>query len=338
LDHLDGDLQPGSAVFIINTPNTDRDGDNVRLTEASFKEWQASGAPWFAQHESNKIGVGSSIGPDGELRVWQEDGKWYAKCYFDLSDEGSRRVYQALKTHRLGAASVGFIPDPAQTRSKRGGGQDYYSPTITEVSIVGIPANAEAVLQTVKGWRGEIEKWRVQADSEGSDDVPWTGSGDGRPDGSRREVLDRYAAGWKNDPIEGSQAKDMTDDRGERLSLSQVLAALYSHAKAELAYLDYHKADVGDYTRQHVEERMERLRSQFAEANPDGDLDSAVQKFERDANSGATQTGEALLVDQGKVPPEKRKAIAEKFREVKRAVVEAKIQETIAKLRQHGYV
>jgi hypothetical protein len=361
LDHLDGGDKPGSAVFCISSPSVDRDRDSVNLTMDSFKNWEAAGAPWFSGHESGKIGVATSIGDDGTLNVWQgSDGRWYAKCFFDLGDPDSARVYRALKTRRLGAASVAFVPSP-QTRKNADGGHDFFSPDISEISIVGVPSQPEATLVSVKSlhkpitdaerdahyndivwkdqrWRNEtVEKFRTQADTD-SGAVPW-GTTDGKyvestPDSARAEIMSRYDDAPPNDQIEGS----------ERQSYAEVLAALYSHANEEAKFMARYGSDIG-YGRKAVLDRMDQLRQMFQEAYPDADLDALVSKFEQDADAGSAmpEPGEAGLVAQGRVPPEKKKRfhpdiIKGRIRRISRALVERKLRETEALLRSRGFM
>ena len=98
----------------------------------------------------------------------------------------------------------------------------------------------------------------------------------------------------------------------------QVLAALYSHAKAEAAYLDQldeeYKDTLADYRRQQVEERMSMLKYQFSRAaGPDDDIEKLCKDFEDEHDKGMTSTGpdgtvepgEAGLVEQGQIPEEK---------------------------------
>jgi len=98
----------------------------------------------------------------------------------------------------------------------------------------------------------------------------------------------------------------------------QVLAALYSHAKAEAAYIDQldeeYKDSLADYRRQQVEERMDMLKYQFSRAaGPDDDIEKLCKTFEEEHDKGMTSTGpdqtvepgEAGLVEQGQIPMEK---------------------------------
>lgn len=116
-------------------------------------------------------------------------------------------------------------------------------------------------------------------------------------DATREEVLDRY-----DQPPEAV----VSDEPGA--TMPQVLAALYSHAKSERDYLDQlegvNPGMFGTY-RLRIGERMEQLRALFEQEAPGDDLEKCCRKFEQDADGGGgTETGEAGLVDQGRIPPE----------------------------------
>lgn len=110
------------------------------------------------------------------------------------------------------------------------------------------------------------------------------------------------------------QAEDVV---GPKMTTPQVIAALYSHAKAEAAYLDQldeqFKDTLSDYRRQQVEERMDMLKYQFSRAaGPDDDIEKLCKDFEDQHDKGMATTGpdqtvepgEAGLVEQGQIPPE----------------------------------
>ena len=109
---------------------------------------------------------------------------------------------------------------------------------------------------------------------------------------------------------------DSAVEDNPQLSTPQVLAALYSHAKAEAAYLDQLddtlKDTLGDYRRQQLDERMASLKAMFRTTErDDDDLEKLCKEFEEGVdNKGFESTGpdsvvepgEAGLVEQGEIP------------------------------------
>lgn len=323
----------GWACFRVNTPRQDRDFDFVKLTRDSFKEWERAGAPWHQGHDSSKLGIATSIDPGtGKLAVWEKDGDWFAKCWFDLEDTDSRKVWRAIMTHRAGAASVAFFPTPTTYDNRDGRGKTFVGPTLSEISVVTVPSNSESTLITAKNFR-------VQADIE--DDATDLDFPE-RPDtAARQEINDRYGTPATPNP----------------------LAALYSHARSERDYLDqlnealegHDLMGIGDYARG-IEERMEQLRRLYRAQNPDGNLDEEAKAFETDFDESEMQPGEAGLVDQGRIPPEDedpewrqrgvnqgmRKlaspALLKALKDTERAVLRWKLDQTEAVLRAAGYM
>lgn len=90
------------------------------------------------------------------------------------------------------------------------------------------------------------------------------------------------------DPQLAPQAQNIAK---QQPTVPQILAALYSHAKAEAAYIDQlddqFKDNLADYRGQHLDERMDYLKGAFSKAATDEDLDKMVKAFE---NGYDTQT------------------------------------------------
>ena len=96
---------------------------------------------------------------------------------------------------------------------------------------------------------------------------------------------------------------------------AQVLAALYSHAKAEAQYLegeltkmdnDGVRTDLTDYQDNFPGgplKRMEHYSSILGKYHPDHDMEKMMKALETD-NAGPAAQGEAQVVDQGQVPPD----------------------------------
>ena len=110
-------------------------------------------------------------------------------------------------------------------------------------------------------------------------------------------------------PVKSKQKQ--LDQEPPKTSTPQVLAALYSHAKAEAAYLDgldeETKGGLADYRRQQLDERMASLKAMFRSTErSDDDLEKLCKEFEdeHDKDDSVVEPGEAGLVEQGQVPPE----------------------------------
>ena len=124
--------------------------------------------------------------------------------------------------------------------------------------------------------------------------------------------------------VEKSARRKQLDQESPKPSAPQVLAALYSHAKAEATYLDglgeEHKGSLADYRRQQVEERMDMLKYQFSRAaGEEDDLEKMCKDFEQEHDKAidyGVEPGEAGLVEQGQVPPpeEEEPQLSEKQR------------------------
>jgi hypothetical protein len=151
-----------SATFCISAPSLDRDNERVFLSRDerwdSFQSWKNAGAPWCASHDSGKCGIGTSLDSAGKLHVWKADDRWYATCFFDASDEESMKVHRALRSRRMGAASVAFVPH--DSRRLPSGEVEHRKNELTEISVVVVPAHREATVVEVKRLRRE-PKWSV---------------------------------------------------------------------------------------------------------------------------------------------------------------------------------
>ena len=105
------------------------------------------------------------------------------------------------------------------------------------------------------------------------------------------------------------QRKQLDTEEPPKTSTPQVLAALYSHAKAEAAYLDgldeETKGGLADYRRQQLDERMASLKAMFRSTErSDDDLEKLCKEFEdeHDKDDSVVEPGEAGLVEQGQIP------------------------------------
>jgi hypothetical protein len=151
-----------SAMFVITDAGTDRDGDRVNPQGINFDNWRRAGAPVFFGHqEKNPYPIGSCIHPrTGELCVYPEMDRVRAEVWFDMSDPQARFIAGKVKRGLLRACSVAFVPLSASRRGESEKGQvysnrpvqaplgwDFHEVDMSELSIVGVGSNPNALLQ-----------------------------------------------------------------------------------------------------------------------------------------------------------------------------------------------
>jgi hypothetical protein len=151
---------PGSATFVVTTRAQDRDFDIVEPRGLDFGNWIKAGAPWFLFHQQHPWPIGTSINPEtGQVDLWVSDDRVKAVCHFDTDDPvgcfASKKVAKGL----LWGVSIAFVPKDAErirdeykaqttwTDKPHGGGFWFKSAEVTEISLVSVPSNSEALLE-----------------------------------------------------------------------------------------------------------------------------------------------------------------------------------------------
>jgi len=135
------DAERYTAEFTATTGEVDRHGDQVDVAGWQFARFLQN--PILAwQHDY-------SVPPIGKvLSLTQETDRIRARVQFDSEDPFARKIFAKVQAGFLNAVSVGFIPlewawskDPAREY-----GWDITQAELLEISVVGIPANASALI------------------------------------------------------------------------------------------------------------------------------------------------------------------------------------------------
>jgi hypothetical protein len=166
LANVDGLERPtadaDSAVFVITDSSVDRDGDRVNPLGVHTDNWYRAGAPVFFSHQAHPYPIGSCINPaTGELDVWPERDRIRARIHFDMEDPHARFLAGKVKRGLLRATSIAFVPIQANRRedydqkaqqwsaqARQGtGGFDFHAVDLTELSLTGVGANPNALLE-----------------------------------------------------------------------------------------------------------------------------------------------------------------------------------------------
>ncbi|MBJ6762801.1 DUF305 domain-containing protein [Myxococcaceae bacterium JPH2] len=126
----------GVPVFRITSSNLDRHRDRVLGIKAEGAEVRV---PLLWQHDRWSPAI-------GQARCYREGDVWVMEPIFDGLDETSKLVSAKVKAGTLGACSIGFVDvDGSAPVPNQEGGYDYPLVELVEVSIVNVPANADAV-------------------------------------------------------------------------------------------------------------------------------------------------------------------------------------------------
>lgn len=145
---FDTEIKAGDGrkmTFTISTASVDRMGDTVSVDGWNLDAYVKNPVILWA-HDSTSLPVGKAT------RVWKDNGKLKAEAEF--TPPGVARfndtVYEMLKGGFLNATSVGFAPlkyafaeDP-----QRRFGIDFLEQELLEFSIVPVPANSEALIES----------------------------------------------------------------------------------------------------------------------------------------------------------------------------------------------
>lgn len=135
------DAERYTAEFTATTGEVDRHGDKIDVAGWQFARFLQN--PILAwQHDY-------SVPPIGKiLSLTQETDRILARVQFDSEDPFARKIFAKVQAGFLNAVSVGFIPLSWEwSKDKdREYGWDISQAELLEISIVGIPANASALI------------------------------------------------------------------------------------------------------------------------------------------------------------------------------------------------
>lgn len=155
-----------SFPVLISTPSQDRQGDVVHPEGCDYSAFALSPCVYF-EHQDIKFSVGSMRGPDGRLYLCIVPGKgilgriWIRKSLPDDPKgyaEACDTVWILVREGRLNGLSPGFDP-LGYVKELRGGGNEYKTWELLEVSLVNIAANRDCrVLREPFSWDDAILK------------------------------------------------------------------------------------------------------------------------------------------------------------------------------------
>lgn len=139
----DGD---GSYLWTISTGSVDRDNDTIKVGGWNTDNFLKAGGPVLWAHNYAGLPIGKAPW------VKAQGGALKARVHF-----APEHVYAFAETVRrlvdfgaVKSGSVGFRADKAEWNEKRGG-VDFEEQELLEFSIVPVPANPDALLDTAKG-------------------------------------------------------------------------------------------------------------------------------------------------------------------------------------------
>lgn len=156
----DGGKPTRELQFTISTETVDRMGDTIKAEGWELDAYRKNPVVLWG-HDSDSLPVGKAT------RVWIEGGKLKATAEF--TPEGMAKfndtVFAMLKGGFLNAVSVGFMPKDYKFTedSDRRFGIDFLKQELLEFSVVSVPANAEALVDS-RGVSDEEFADRIQAD------------------------------------------------------------------------------------------------------------------------------------------------------------------------------
>ena len=139
------DKEKREVTAIASKEITDRDGDIVRIDGIDIKNYKKNPVILFA-HDHWGLPIAKAI------KVWKEDNKFLmVKMKFveaDISPMGDT-VYKLIQKDYLKSLSIGFRIDWEKAeRLEKSNGYDFKSTELFEISIVPVPANPAALVQS----------------------------------------------------------------------------------------------------------------------------------------------------------------------------------------------
>ena len=133
-------------TFICSTEDVDRQNDVVMQDGIDFTHFIKNPVVFFG-HETDKFPIGKVI----DISV--KNKKLYATIEFIPNtadyDEAGRKahsIFCMVKNGFLNCVSIGFFPTEFDQAPDRENGFDFYKCELNEISIVGIPANPNALV------------------------------------------------------------------------------------------------------------------------------------------------------------------------------------------------
>lgn len=136
--------------FIASTSSVDREGDTIAVDGWDLTAFRRNPVILWA-HDYRALPIGRAT------RVAVENGKLITRVQFATAAEYpfADTVLQLVKGGYLNAVSVGFLPTRWAYNEQRGG-VDFLEQELLEVSVVPVPANAEALVAARSLLGGEV--------------------------------------------------------------------------------------------------------------------------------------------------------------------------------------
>ena len=141
----------GSATFIASTASSDRYGDVVDQSSWLLESFKKNGVI-LLNHRQDMLPIGRAT------KIDVVDGQLEVEVEFDLGDELGAEVARKVSKGFMSAVSVGFQPNKSIARAElptdhpaftKQAGMFFQQNELLEVSVVTIPANAEAVAKQI---------------------------------------------------------------------------------------------------------------------------------------------------------------------------------------------
>ncbi len=167
------DDDEASIPFTVTTLDEDRDGDIVFPMGCQLENYSRNPIVFFG-HQEWLVPIGVCRSPDGRITSFPEENRVRDVVYFDKPDSDAMFIYGKCKRKILNATSIAFVPIVAYRRNKEDErrrsyqgdkaeihGEHHVTPLgwyfkewdKTELSIVGVPSNPNAVGEA-KDWSG----------------------------------------------------------------------------------------------------------------------------------------------------------------------------------------
>jgi hypothetical protein len=154
--------------FTVTVMEYDRDGDLVNTLGIKTKNYQRNPV-WFFGHQEWPVPIGKGV-HKGQLAFTADDYAAHAGCWFDPKDSDAMLIHQKVMDGYLNATSIAFVPiqsrqredTPYHYKSKPRdaegweGGWLFDEVDLTEISIVGVPANAGALRDVYDREKGHM--------------------------------------------------------------------------------------------------------------------------------------------------------------------------------------
>jgi HK97 family phage prohead protease len=138
--------------FVISTAAVDRQGDTISVAGWRLENFLKNPVVLFA-HRYDQLPVARAISVSMTPTALKAVAEFPAKGLYALADT----VYEMLKGGFLRATSVGFRPvKSARNEERPGYALDFIEQELLEFSVVPVPCNPEALMESAKGLQSAL--------------------------------------------------------------------------------------------------------------------------------------------------------------------------------------